>query len=229
MGKCYQISKQQNCYQDLLPLLASCAGIYTALQARLLQNVSSNPGDGLVIECKHLDMRVVLPLHGPIEAAIQNVKPQVITVGVLPGRSLGDSPVQHHLNGFGEIFDTLMQPYLTNQFERHKVAMLQKNHSDRTKLPDAWQMAWVIRNGLSHNGKVHFDPPKQTSKKPPKLPAHVHWQGLKIGPEHQGQTILGNFLNVGDLIVLSIEMEQSLSGKVPWLPMKDQGETQKII
>jgi hypothetical protein len=70
-----QITKQQNCYQDLLPLLASCAGIYTALQARLLQNVFSNPGDGLVIECKHLDMRVVLPLHGPIEAAIQNVKP----------------------------------------------------------------------------------------------------------------------------------------------------------
>jgi len=225
MGKCYQITKQQNCYQDLLPLLASCAGIYTALQARLLQNVSSSLGDVLVIECKYLDMRVALPLHGPIEAAIQNVKPQVITVGVLAGRSLGAAPMQHHLNGFREIFDTLMQPYLTNQFERHKVAMLQKHHSDRTKLPDAWQMAWVIRNGLSHNGKVHFDTPKTPSK----IPAPVHWQGLRIGPEHQGQTILGNLLNIGDLIVLSIEMEQSLSGKVPWLFMNDQGETQKLI
>ena len=106
--------------------------------------------------------------------------------------------------------------------------MLQKYHSDRTQLPDAWQMAWVIRNGLSHNGKVHFDPPKQTSKKTPKLPAPVHWQGLKIGPEHQGQTILGNFLNVGDLIVLSIEMEQSLSGKVPWQLMREQNSTTDV-
>jgi hypothetical protein len=54
-------------------------------------------------------------------------------------------------------------------------------------------------------------------------------QSTKAKPFHQGQTILGNFLNVGDAIVLSIEMEQSLSGKVPWLHMRDQGETQKLI
>jgi hypothetical protein len=229
MGKCYQITHRQNCYQDLMPLLASCAGIYAAVHARLYQSVPSNPSDSFVIECKYLDARVVLPLHGPIEAAIENVEPQVISVGVLPGRASGATPLQHQLSGFVKIFDTLMQPYLTNQYERHKAAMLQRHHSDRTKLPQAWQMAWAIRNGLSHNGKVHFEPPKQTSKKPPQTPAPVHWRGLKIGPENQGQIILGNLLNFGDLIVLSLDMEEELAGKVPWLLMRDQGETQKLV
>ncbi len=109
--------------------------------------------------------------------------------------------------------------------------MLQRHHSDWTKLPQAWQMAWAIRNGLSHNGKVHFRPPKQTSKKPPQTPAPapVHWRGLKIGPENQGQIILGNLLNFGDLIVLSLDMGEELAGKVPWLLMRDQGETQKLV
>ena len=218
MGKCFQVSKERSCYQDLLPLLASCSGIYAAVQVRLNRQFSSNPNDGFVIGCKHLDSRVVLPLHGPIEDALANHQPNGIGIGVLPSRVTPPKPDDFMTTGFKTLFDTLVQPYLTNQFERHRIAMFKKHGGDRTKLPDAWQMAWAVRNGLSHNGRVHFD----VHPKAKKDPDPVHWRGLTISIDHQDQPILGNFLNVGDLIVLSLDMEEAISGALPWTEMDDQ-------
>jgi len=141
MGKCYQISKVRSCYQDLLPLLASCAGIYAAIQVRLKKQFSFNLNDGFVIGCKHLDSRVVLPLHGPIEDALANHQPDGVGIGVLPGRATAQNPDDFMTPGFKSLFDTLVQPYLTNQYERHRIEMLKRHHGNRTKLPDAWQMA----------------------------------------------------------------------------------------
>jgi hypothetical protein len=110
----------------------------------------------------------------------------------------------------------LNQPFLTNQYERHQVELFEKHKGDRTKLPDPWQAAWLIRNGLSHNGKVHFD----LKRKPTHAP--VRWRDLLITTDHQGHQILGNFVNIGDLMVLSLDMEEALTGPLPWVPLNEQ-------
>jgi len=57
----------------------------------------------------------------------------------------------------------------------------------------------------------------------------VHWRGLTISIDHQDQPILGNLLNVGDLIVLSLEMEEAISGALPWVDMNDQPTKSTVL
>ena len=106
--------------------------------------------------------------------------------------------------------------YVVNQFERGILAIKGKFSADRTKWPSPWQMGWLIRNGLAHGGKVHFDLRRDPNPHP------VIWRGLSITAKQQGEVILGNFVNVGDLIVLSIEMEEDLNGPLPFVQMEDQ-------
>lgn len=214
-GKCYQISTERSCFQDLLPLLAACAGIYAAVQVRKNRNFISKPTDGFVIACKHLDARVVLPLHGPIEDALEGKQPNAIGVGVIASRETARRPDDFNTLGFKTLFDILIQPFLTNQYERHRAELFQKYKNDRTQLPNPWQMAWLIRNGLSHNGKVHFDRERKL------IHAPVSWRELVITTDHQDHPILGNFVNIGDLIVLSLDMEEVLTGPLPWQPLNE--------
>jgi hypothetical protein len=81
-------------------------------------------------------------------------------------------------------------------------------------------MGWLIRNGLAHGGTVHFD--LRRNPKPNPNPNPVIWHGLSISAKQQDEVILGNFVNVGDLIVLSLEMEEGLNGPLPSVPMEDQ-------
>jgi hypothetical protein len=75
-------------------------------------------------------------------------------------------------------------------------------------------MGWLIRNGLAHGGTVHFDLRRN--------PSLVCWRGLSISASQQGDTILGNFVNVGDLIVMTLDMEEDLAGPLPFVLMENQ-------
>ena len=110
----------------------------------------------------------------------------------------------------------MIHPYVVNQFERGRHAIEGKFSTDRIKWPPSWQLGWLIRNGLAHGGAVHFDLRRNPN------PSPVSWHGLSISAAQQGNRILGNFVNVGDLIVLSLEMEEALAGALPFVPMEDQ-------
>ena len=75
--------------------------------------------------------------------------------------------------------------------------------TNRTSWPDAWQMGWMVRNGISHGGLVHFKNDNQQG---------VTWNELEITPNEQGTQILGTLVNQGDLVLLLIDMEESLAG-----------------
>ncbi len=164
-----------------------------------------------MISRKHLDARVALPLHGLIEGVLVNQIPGGVGVGVLPSRDLTPLPGVYSA-GFRDIFDRMIHPCVVNQFERGRILVEKKFGNDRTQWPSPWQMGWLIRNGLARGGKVHFD------LRHARNPSAVRWHELTICAEEQGTPILGNFVNVGDLIVLSIEMEESLAGPLPFCP-----------
>lgn len=214
MGKCFQIGASRGCFQELLPLLATCSATYAAAQIHALGTFQTAPDHAFVIVCKHLNARVVLPLHGPIQDVLFNQLPEGLAVGVLPGRG---SPPVHAFESLGskDLFNQMIHPYIVNQFERGKSSVDRMFKGGRNKWPPAWQMGWLIRNGLSHGGTVHFDLKRNRSPYP------VRWHDLTIGVKQQGDQILGNFVNVGDLIVLSLEMEEALAGPLPFVAMED--------
>jgi hypothetical protein len=78
-------------------------------------------------------------------------------------------------------------------------------------------MATPVADGLAHGGRVHFD--LRRNPNPNSNP--VIWHGLSISAKQQDEAILGNFVNVGDLIVLSLEMEEDLNGPLPFVPIED--------
>ena len=43
-----------------------------------------------------------------------------------------------------------------------------------------------------------------------------------MSASQQGDTILGNFVNVGDLIVMTLDMEEDLAGPLPFVLMENQ-------
>ncbi len=196
-------------------MLATCSATYAAVQVHTAGRFSSAPDHAFVITCKHLDARVALPLHGPIEDALQNRQPEGVGIGVLHGRGSIPTP-EFESAGFKDLFDRMIHPYVVNQFERGRLAIEGRFSADRTKWPPPWQMGWLIRNALAHGGTVHFDLRRNPNPNP------VIWHGLSISAKQQDEVILGNFVNVGDLIVLSLEMEEHLDGPLPSVPMEDQ-------
>ena len=147
---------------------------------------------------------------------MQNRPLEPFSIGILPGGKLKviAKPAINTPALLG-LFEAAIQPCLVNQYTRY-IGDIQSSHSKRChKWLDAWQMAWCIRNGLSHGGCISF------SLKSDPDPSAVKWRGLYIDKSHQGKSILGNLVNVGDLIALSIDMEEFQSGRLPFLKIAD--------
>jgi hypothetical protein len=219
VGAYYQLSQERPFSQEIYPLLISCSAIYIAASCRSNQGCASKPEDACVIDCRHINARVVLPLHGFIEHALGGLPLVGMGVGVLPGRrrALSDPTLT---SGFRDVFDRMIQPFLVNHFVRGRETIEKRHTEKRPSWPSSWQMGWLVRNALSHDGKVYFESGKRgdqgrTTPKP------VHWRGLEIRPEDQGTPILGNLVSFGDLIILALEMEEAERGPIPWIPMSE--------
>ena len=210
MGKCYQIAEGHHLYEEMLSVFTVCSAIYTAAQVHGLGSFSSSPSDGLVIECRHLKRAVVLPLHGFIELALHEKRPPGLGIGLLTNQ-LPRKHFQIQTNGFDTLFARVIHPYVVNLFERRRSANEARFSKSRLKWTDSWQMGWLVRNALSHNGRVHFNLESQPEPKP------VSWHGLSFDKNDQGRPLLGSLINAGDLIVLSIEMTEDLDGPLPYV------------
>lgn len=114
----------------------------------------------------------------------------------------------------------MIQAFLVNHFERGRETIENRHTTHRPSWPSPWQMGWLVRNGLSHDGGVYFKSSKNGDKGGSK-PKPVHWRGLAIRPEDQGTPILGNLVSFGDLIILALEMEEAERGAIPWKPMSE--------
>jgi hypothetical protein len=67
--------------------------------------------------------------------------------------------------------------------------------------PAVWNFGRVVRNAMSHGGKVHFT---NSGASP------VSWKGLTYSPADNGRQILHSDLWPGDIFDLIIEMDSHL-------------------
>ncbi|CAN5320548.1 hypothetical protein BH11PSE10_BH11PSE10_13760 [soil metagenome] len=195
----YRLTAQHTLYEDVNVLLIAIAGLATAATVHVDGKANFNAGDYVTIEGRHLDLRVRLPIHGPVEAALGNRKPDVIELEAVAGRDI-ERVYAVVTAGFADYVDRLFLPFLVAYFERHRHHITAKYKADRLAWPSSWQMGWAVRNAASHGG-IAFDQPTRKS---------VSWRGLTFGPSDEPARSLLKLLNGADILLLMFEMSQEL-------------------
>ena len=185
-------------FEDINVLLIAIASLATAATLRVDGKAAFDTGDYVTIEGRHLDVRLRLPVHGPVEAAVASRKPDLIELSELPGRD-HERSYSTKTGGFANYVDTLFLPFLVSYFQRHRAQVEAKHKPNRLAWPSSWQMGWALRNAASHGG-VAFERPSQ---KP------VAWRGLSFGPLDEPAKSILKLLNGADILLLLLEMDKN--------------------
>jgi hypothetical protein len=193
----HQLKPTDALFEDINVLLIAVASLATAATLRVDGKAVFGAGDYVTIEGRHLDIRVRLPLHGPVEAAIANRKPDLIELSELTGRD-PERSYSTKTGGFANNVDALFLPFLVSYFQRHRAEVEAKHKPDRLAWPPSWQMGWALRNAASHGG-VAFE---RRCQKP------VAWRGLSFGPSDEPAKSLLKLLNAADTLLLLLEMDK---------------------
>lgn len=199
----YELKASDGCFDDFYSLLVAIASLATAAQWHTSGTVDFKPGETIALECKHLsDREVHLPLSGPVQSALAGVIPQLIQISV---KQRNPTPPSYRTktSGFATAVETIFQPFFVNFYERYSDEILAKYGSIDMDAPPVWQMGWVVRNAVSHNGCVYF-----------RNPAHqpVRWQRLVLSPQDNGKKLFYGIFSAADLIVMMLEMEEERAG-----------------
>jgi len=191
-----KISNDHCLFPEVNNLIIVIAGLATAMEYYEKGSVNFEPGSFVMVEGLSTGVMVRLPLHGPVEAAIQNKKPDAIELTVemsAPSKEKYTTTTA----GFKEVINFIFMPYLVSFYERKLQEVKNKFTSKNGDWPVAWRMAWVVRNAISHDGNVSYKNPSTLG---------VTWRGLTISPSNQGQQVLGGLMSTADLLILMIDM-----------------------
>lgn len=165
-------------------------------------------------QCRQLNIKVRLPIFGPLEAALGARYPDKISVTF--EECVIEGPYNEWAAGLGRsgpIYYGLMSaaPHIAaNTFVEFYEAFSDFIYDKYGKVknwPAFWRFARVVRNSISHGGKVAIDNEKDEP---------VEWYGLRYSFANRGHPIIGvpfADLNVGDLIVLMFEMNDFLDAE----------------
>ncbi len=159
-----------------------------------------NPGDYLVAEGLSTGKMVRLPLYGPIEAVLINRKPDQITLTV-EKKSPPTVRYETYTDALKQTINYIITPYFVTFYENNLNYAINKFGSDYSKWSGVWRMGWVVRNALSHNGKIFF----KNLKTP-----DIDWNGIIVTTSFQHKPIHEIF-SFADILLLMLEMEAELN------------------
>lgn len=130
---------------------------------------------------------------------INDRRPELFRVTIKP---ISKQPPKHLLNlsVFQGLAGSLAASAFTGFYEKFK-KIVKKKFGNEDDWPPIWRFAWVIRNSLSHNGKIAFN---DKDKEP------VEWSGLKISPGPSTSKVLFDMLTPVELVCLMIDMDKEL-------------------
>ena len=194
-----EINKQSRSYQEIDSLIIVIAALGISFEYKINNAVNYKPGDYVTLEGLSTQKMIRLPLYGPVEAAINNQKPDIIAITI---EEMAPSINRYQVNtsALSNTIDYIFSPYFVTFYENNYSDAETKFGNDFVKWHVAWRMGWVVRNALSHNGRIHF---KKLSTPP------ITWKGLTISPEQQN-TPLRSILNFTDMLLLLFDMEAAL-------------------
>ena len=144
----YKLLPETAFFDELNVFLIALSSVAIACQLQATGKAQFNPGDYATIEAKHLDVRVRLPIVGPIAAALGDRKPDVIELTIMQGRDQ-ERTYSHSTGGLKGLLNAVAQPFLVNYYERHLDDIRERHGRSDRDWPAAWQMAWIVRNAYS--------------------------------------------------------------------------------
>lgn len=161
-------------------------------------------GDYISIECKQFPLEVHLPLSGPVQAALNEKRPDKIQVNF---ERTTIAQKSYHLNtsGFSEILRHTISPIFVDFYENAKHSVERQYGNGYEHWPPIWNFARVVRNACAHGGHLHMVGQN---------PRPVSWHHLNYNQALNGRQIVGYDLSVGDMLVLLFELGDELDRTV---------------
>lgn len=199
----YKLKHKESCFEDFYSLLVMIDCLATATQWHTTAKIDFKYGDTVALECKHLSKEVHLPIFGPVKSALAGSTPYLIEVSI---KSLNQTPPSYKtkISGFAVALEKIFQPFFVNYYERNLDQIKKKFGEIDKDAPSVWQMSWVVRNAMAHNGCIYF----RNQNHPP-----ISWQGLVVSPADNGKKMFNEILSAADLIIMMLEMEESIAGE----------------
>jgi len=195
----YRVTKNSKCFSEIDSLLIVIASIAISFEYKLKGDAIYNPGDFAVIEGLSSGKMIRLPLHGPVEAALNGLKPDVIEI-TIEDMKPSTKTYQVKTSALQKTINYIFSPYFIAFYENNYSEAKQMYGKDFSKWPASWRMGWAVRNALSHNRKVFY---KDLTAEP------IDWKGVVISPLLQN-TPIETILNFTDMLLLLFDMESDL-------------------
>lgn len=209
----YNLKSSDGCFKEFHSIVVAVACIATAAQSHVSGKVDFKDGDIIALSCHHLSKNSVhFPLSKVVHAALHNLTPDVIQISIAQN-NVPSPEYKYNTPGFLESVEAIFQGLFISYYERNYEEMKRTYPKLDLSGPSSWQMGWVGRNALSHNGCVYF----RSASHPP-----VIWKGLELSPADNNKKVLHSILIVGDLIVMMLDMESDrpnsrLSKRTEWI------------
>jgi hypothetical protein len=196
----FEVKKSSKCYTEIDSLIIIIASLAISFEYKISGKAIYNPGDCAVLEGLSSGKMIRLPLHGPVEAALKDLKPDLIEI-TIEDLEPTTKTYQVTTSALQKTINYIFTPFFVTFYENNYSEAETKFGSTHTTWPVSWRMGWIVRNVLSHNGKVFF---KNLSTPP------ITWKGTVISPAQQN-TPISNILNFTDTLLLLFDMETDLS------------------
>jgi hypothetical protein len=197
-----KLVKDSRYYEDFETYLMAVLGFGQIVEASNCgQAIPCRPNDVVRFDCKQSDGNWYWRPEPSVRLFSANIAPKELFIH----RNIGLQPPADAVLNLGSIDQLLFnfgQALATNYYERLKPTVREIYGSDTTFWPSVWNFSRIVRNAMSHGGKIKFDNPN----------AHaVKWKELSYAPIDNGRQILNNDIWPGDIFDLIIEMDSILN------------------
>jgi len=164
----------------------------------------ATPGMRVALYSGQFNLKVIFPLHGPIENALARIKPDSFQVGVEIPTPQNVQTLDLDTQEFGGPLLAIKQSMFGGFFEGHR-SWLEDQWKDPSRHPEILRFARTVRNACAHGGKLVMKAGA----------APVTWEGITYRPEMSGRTVVGDDpadLWDADLILLLLDLSETLDG-----------------
>jgi hypothetical protein len=157
------------------------------------------------IDSQIFPLSLVVPFGGVLEDAMSERTATSRTLTIESGQKAPTMPDgAPFTQGFNGVLWHVITPIFVNFYERH-LPWMEKNVGKQSAWPDTFYFARLIKNSISHGGKVHFTrDPKRTAT----------WHHLRYDGGDHGKVMIGatGVFSISDLLFLMFDVSDELDG-----------------
>jgi hypothetical protein len=150
-------------------------------------------------QVRHLKIKI--PVYGFLDHALNRTSPDSFEISLeTPATALRPdaTPYNEHFKDTVLIF---ISPIFVEYYENYIQWIVNTYGGRSDNWHETWRFARVIRNAISHGGKISIDSQRDRS---------VMWYGASYAFADNGKVIFGTDISVGDMICLLLEMDEIL-------------------